>query len=83
MTAAQREAARRRVGGRCEYCRLPDAAMEPEDFHVEHIIAKKHRGPDDADNLAWVHILQSVQGSEPRQPGPGNRSVDKPVPSPA
>jgi hypothetical protein len=41
MTAAQREAVRQRAGGRCEYCRLPDSAMEPEDFHVEHIIAKK------------------------------------------
>jgi putative hemolysin len=57
MTAAQREAVRQRAGGRCEYCRLPDSAMEPEDFHVEHIIAKKHGGPDDADNLAWACIF--------------------------
>ena len=57
MTAAQREAVRRQAGGRCEYCRLPDSAMELEDFHVEHIIARKHGGADDADNLAWACIF--------------------------
>jgi len=57
MTAAQREAVRQRASGRCEYCRLRDSAMEPEDFHVEHIAARKHGGSDDADNLAWACIF--------------------------
>lgn len=57
MTAAQRQWGRQRAGARCEYCRLPDFAFEPEDFHVEHIIARKHGGPDDSDNLAWACIF--------------------------
>ena len=37
MTAGERDAIRKRAGGRCEYCHLPDFAMAPEDFHVEHV----------------------------------------------
>jgi 5-methylcytosine-specific restriction endonuclease McrA len=55
MNPAQRDAVRQRAGGRCEYCRLPDSAMEPEDFHLEHIVARKHGGSDDEDNLAWTY----------------------------
>jgi hypothetical protein len=36
---------------------LPDSALEPEDFHVEHIIARKHGGLDGDDNLAWACIF--------------------------
>ena len=57
MTPAQREAVRQRANGRCEYCRLPDSAMVLEDFHVEHIIARKHGGVDNEDNLAWACIF--------------------------
>ena len=57
MTPAQRARVRQRAGARCEYCRLPDAALEPEDFHVEHIIARKHGGSDDDDNLAWACVF--------------------------
>src|SRR5947207_2515704 len=32
------EAVRRRAGGRCEYCRLPQAAFHRA-FHIEHIVA--------------------------------------------
>jgi hypothetical protein len=31
--------------------------MDREDFHVEHVIAKKHRGSDDLGNLAWACIF--------------------------
>jgi hypothetical protein len=31
--------------------------MEPEDFHVEHIIARKHGGSDEPENLAWSCIF--------------------------
>ena len=54
MTPAHREAVPQRAGRRCEYCRLPDSAMDPADFHVEHIIARKHGGSDNEDNLAWA-----------------------------
>ena len=57
MTAAYREAVRQRAGRRCEYCHLPDFAMESEDFHVEHIIARKHGGKDRLENLAWSCIF--------------------------
>ena len=36
---------------------MPDSALEPEDFHVEHIIARKHGGPDGDENLAWACIF--------------------------
>ena len=57
MTAPHRELVRQRAIARCEYCRLPDFALEPEDFHVEHIIARKHGGPDETENLAWACIF--------------------------
>jgi 5-methylcytosine-specific restriction endonuclease McrA len=43
----------RRAQDRCEYCRLPQCAIEAT-FHVEHILARQHSPPDaDApDNLA-------------------------------
>jgi 5-methylcytosine-specific restriction endonuclease McrA len=53
MTPDHREAVRQRAGCRCEYCRLPDFALDLENFHVEHIIARKHGGLDGMDNLAW------------------------------
>jgi hypothetical protein len=42
---------RRRAGGRCEYCRLPQSAFR-RPFHVEHIVARQHGGPTRLDNLA-------------------------------
>jgi len=51
MNETLRQFVRDRAANRCEYCRL---AQEHHDlpFQVEHIIAKKHKGDDDADNLA-------------------------------
>jgi hypothetical protein len=43
----------RRARGRCEYCHFPEAASELP-FHLDHIIAEKHRGPTSAANLAWA-----------------------------
>src|SRR5947208_2378937 len=57
MTARQRAAVRARAGARCEYCRLPDLAMELEDFHVEHVIARKHGGKSRMQNLAWACVF--------------------------
>jgi 5-methylcytosine-specific restriction endonuclease McrA len=31
--------------------------MAPEDFHVEHVIARKHGGKDAMENLAWSCIF--------------------------
>ena len=51
MDAATRELVRRRAQGRCEYRRLPQAAQPFVNFHIEHIIARKHGGADKHDNL--------------------------------
>jgi HNH endonuclease len=57
MTPAGRRAVRERAGGRCEYCRLPDFAIGSEDFHVEHIVARKHGARNVRENLAWACIF--------------------------
>jgi hypothetical protein len=46
-----RERIRSVSGGCCEYCRLPQN-HDPLPFHIEHVIAKKHRGPTRFENLA-------------------------------
>jgi len=35
---------------RCEYCQVPQAC-DRLPFEIDHVIAKKHRGPTQADNL--------------------------------
>lgn len=41
MDGAVRNLVRQRAGNRCEYCRLPQAAVDAT-FHVDHIIAQQH-----------------------------------------
>ena len=50
MDASTRQLVRQRAGSRCEYCRLPENAVDVP-FHVEHIIARRHGGSDDPSNL--------------------------------
>lgn len=40
-----------RAGARCEYCQLAVEQLTPP-FQIDHIIALKHGGPTDAENLA-------------------------------
>jgi hypothetical protein len=49
-----------RAGGRCEYCHFPQIAAESP-FHVDHIIAEKHRGLTNAENLAWACFSCSLR----------------------
>jgi hypothetical protein len=42
---------RERAGNRCEYCRLQQEDDPDATFHVEHIVAKKHRGEGELENL--------------------------------
>jgi hypothetical protein len=42
---------RKRAGGLCEYCRLPQA-YDPWVFHVDHILAEQHGGKARFNNLA-------------------------------
>lgn len=51
MDAALRRQARQRAAERCEYCHLSQLALSAR-FHVEHIVAKQHRGADELSNLA-------------------------------
>lgn len=50
MNAAVRNLVKERAGYRCEYCRL-HRDYDPQTFHVEHIVPKKHRGASSIDNL--------------------------------
>jgi len=50
MTELTREV-RRRAGDRCEYCLNPQVAFR-RPFHIEHIVARKHGGATQLDNLA-------------------------------
>jgi len=52
MESRLRELVRQRAAGRCEYCRLPQAAAPFFVFHVEHIRARQHQGTDGLSNLA-------------------------------
>jgi len=51
MDAATSQFIRQRAGDRCEYCHLSQnfSALR---FHIEHIIARQHGGPDTPENLA-------------------------------
>lgn len=51
MDAALERLVRQRAGGRCEYCRLPQAGTQVP-FEIDHIIARKHRGTTTRGNLA-------------------------------
>jgi hypothetical protein len=41
----------RRANGRCEYCQLPESVTELPHV-IDHIVARQHRGPTAANNLA-------------------------------
>ena len=51
MDAALARRVRQRSGGRCEYCRLPQAGSGVP-FEIDHIIARYHKGRTVASNLA-------------------------------
>ena len=51
MDARTQAAVRTRAENRCEYCRIHQQHYAIT-FHVEHIIAKQHRGSDEDSNLA-------------------------------
>lgn len=51
MNAATRRAVHRRAENRCEYCLLPQSAVDIR-FHVEHIVARQHRVDNSLANLA-------------------------------
>jgi hypothetical protein len=52
MNEALRQLVRRRARASCEYCGLPEIVSPVIPHHVEHIQARKHRGPTRLSNLA-------------------------------
>ena len=54
MKRTVRQFVRMRGRQRCEYCRLHESDQPLLSFHIEHIVARKHHGSDDPDNLAWA-----------------------------
>jgi hypothetical protein len=53
MRRSLRQYVRDRPGNQCEYCHVPDSAALAAAFHVEHVIAKQHRGGDGPENRWW------------------------------
>jgi hypothetical protein len=51
MDDSTRQLVRDRAQNRCEYCHLPQAGHD-ERFSLDHVIARKHQGPDTPENLA-------------------------------
>lgn len=47
-----RRMVKERAAGRCEYCQMLQIWEPFHAYHVEHIVARQHRGTDDIDNLA-------------------------------
>jgi 5-methylcytosine-specific restriction endonuclease McrA len=70
MDAATSQFVRQRAGYRCEYCHLPQEFSGLR-FHVEHIVARQHRGGDTTDNLALacpecnLHKGTNLNGVDP------------------
>jgi hypothetical protein len=66
----QREIVALRAGRACEYCRIREAD-DAYSFHVEHIIALKHGGSSQIDNLAFacqhcnLHKGPNLSGIDP------------------
>src|ERR1700761_7461716 len=52
MDSALRQFVRNRAGSRCEYCLLAQSVLPVGQFHVEHIVARRHGGGDEPENLA-------------------------------
>ena len=71
MRQALRDHVRRRAGNRCEYCRLRPEHDRFHFFHVEHIVARKHGGTDEVENLALacqqcnLHKGTNLTGRDP------------------
>jgi 5-methylcytosine-specific restriction endonuclease McrA len=75
IPAALRRLVRERAGSACEYCRVPEAAaLLPHE--VDHVIAQKHGGATEADNLALSCLLcNKHKGSDIASRDPEDRAL--------
>ena len=71
MHAGLRRLVWQRAGGHCEYCRMRQEFDELT-FQIEHVIPKKHHGPDAPENLALAcfacnnHKGTNLSGLDPQ-----------------
>jgi len=64
VTAEMRRYVIERASNCCEYCLLSQIDNLFR-FHIEHIIAEKHDGKDELDNLAWSCLnCNAFKGSD-------------------
>jgi hypothetical protein len=64
IPAALRREVIRRAGNCCEYCKVSqeDRVMP---YEVDHVIAEKHGGPSESDNLSWsCYLCNGYKGSD-------------------
>src|SRR4051812_32968269 len=54
MSPRTRRLVRNRARRRCEYCLFHEDDLPLWPFHVDHVIATQHAGPDHPANLAWA-----------------------------
>ena len=54
VPASERRRVREHADSRCEYCRMAEAWEPFFIYHVEHIVARQHRGGDEPGNLAFA-----------------------------
>ncbi len=65
MTDSLRSMVSKRARHRCEYCRLHEADLPRQPFHLEHVIARKHGGALALHNLAWsCQLCNLFKGSD-------------------
>jgi HNH endonuclease len=63
MDVATRRLVWERADSHCEYCHLRQDYEPVHTFHIEHIVAKQHRGSDALDNLALAcHLCNWHKG---------------------
>lgn len=71
MDAELRSQVRDRARNRCEYCHLHEQHDFFQAFHMEHIVARQHRGATKLENLAWsclqcnLHKGTNLSGIDP------------------
>ena len=54
MSPRDRQFVRERANARCEYCHFHEDHLPLWPFHLDHIVAQQHLGPDEPTNLAWA-----------------------------
>jgi hypothetical protein len=78
MTRALRRDVTLRARNRCEYCRLRQEHEPDSTFHVEHIIAIRHGGSDDLQNLALAcQLCNSQKGPNLSSIDPDTRGLER------